>query len=105
EAFERSMDARFLWGRTRDLEGAPPLWPVLQILRELLVALGTDRVRAALGASFADLRDLLPELGASAPGTRDPESRRLRYQSVLRLLALEPSPPPRVIVLDDLHAS
>jgi DNA-binding winged helix-turn-helix (wHTH) protein len=105
EAFERSAGARFFWGHARDLEGAPPLWPLLQILRELLAVLGTERVRAALAASFADLGDLLPELGASEPGARVPEDRFRVFESVLRLLALDASPPPRVIVLDDLHAS
>jgi hypothetical protein len=106
EIFEQSADvqAPFHWGRVRELEGAPPLWPVLQILRELLAALGTERARAALGARFADLRELLPELGPREHAARDPESRFRVYETVVRLLALEPAQPPRVIVLDDLHA-
>jgi hypothetical protein len=109
----------------------------------IIAELGSERVRAALGARCADLHVLLPELGSSElrsdsqlaghhrrslpekadlsvarsaterlipqsaiePGASDPESRFRVYQSVLQLLALDASPPPRVIVLDDLHAS
>ena len=73
--------AAVLWGRTTELEGAPPYWPWLQVL---------DGLRA---------RDVLE----AAPGV-DPEAERFaRFEAVARALAGGAVARPLAILLEDMH--
>lgn len=73
--------AQVLWGRCLEGEGAPPLWPWLQILR------GLD-----------------PELAArTGGGAETQESRFEFFESVIARLKRAAAPSGAVIVLDDLH--
>jgi DNA-binding CsgD family transcriptional regulator len=73
--------ATVLWGRTTELDGAPPYWPWLQVLEPL-------GGRATLEA---------------APGV-DPEAERFaRFEGVAQLLVEAARARPLVIVLEDMH--
>jgi DNA-binding CsgD family transcriptional regulator len=77
----KEAGAAVLWGRTTELDGAPPYWPWLQVLEPL-------GARATLEA---------------APGV-DPESERFaRFEGVAQLLARAAEERPLVIVLEDAH--
>jgi predicted ATPase len=73
--------ATVLWGRTTELDGAPPYWPWLQVLEPL-------EGRATLEA---------------APGV-DPEAERFaRFEAVAQLLVEAARFQPLVIILEDMH--
>ena len=76
---ERAAGAQVSWGACRESEGAPPLWPWLQVLRRA----GGPRISA-------DAAD-----GAAA---------RFRlYDRVQRVLADQAAVQPQLVVIDDLH--
>ena len=73
--------ARVLWGRTTELDGAPPYWPWLQVLEPLGAREALD---AAAGA--------------------DPEAERFaRFETVAQTLITTAGQRPLVILLDDVH--
>jgi predicted ATPase len=76
---ERATGAAVSWGACRESEGAPPLWPWLQVLRRL----GGPRITA--GAAE----------GAAA---------RFRlYERIQRALVDQAAERPQLVVIDDLH--
>ena len=73
--------ARVLWGRTTELDGAPPYWPWLQVLEPLGAREALD---AAAGA--------------------DPEAERFaRFETVAQALITAAAPRPLVVLLEDMH--
>ena len=73
--------ARVLWGRSTELDGAPPYWPWLQVLEPV-------GAREALDA----------EAGA------DPEAERFaRFETVAQTLLTTAGARPLVILLEDMH--
>ena len=76
---ERAAGALVSWGACRESEGAPPLWPWLQVLRRL----GGPRITASVAE------------GAAA---------RFRlYERVQRALTEQAGDRPQLVVIDDLH--
>jgi DNA-binding SARP family transcriptional activator len=85
------------WGRAHDDDGAPPLWPWVQVLRDFGVQAGdlTEHERDTLGA-------LLPELAGNELPTADPNMARYRlFDAVRGVLARVGAERRCVIVLDD----
>lgn len=75
------------WGRCPEMEGAPPFWPWMQILRQLFDA--------------AELPDVLQV--TSAPGRfSDPTGFHV-YEAVRSLLQRAADLRPTVLILEDLH--
>jgi DNA-binding CsgD family transcriptional regulator len=73
--------AAVLWGRTTELEGAPPYWPWLQVLEPL-------QARSTL----------------EAPPGVDPEAERFaRFEAVAATLAGRAEQRPLVVLLEDFH--
>lgn len=107
EALEKQAHAaglRVAWGRCRDLDHAPPFWPWVEVVRELLGAVTHERAQERLGRSFAELARVLPELGAVPEQVlEDSAARHRTFDAVARLLALASQEAPWLIVLDDLH--
>jgi DNA-binding CsgD family transcriptional regulator len=76
---ERAAGAQVSWGGCRESEGAPPLWPWLQVLRRA----GGPRITA---------------------GAADGAAARFRlYERVQRVLADQAAVQPQLVVIDDLH--
>jgi DNA-binding CsgD family transcriptional regulator len=76
---ERAAGAQVSWGACRESEGAPPLWPWLQVLRRA----GGPRITA---------------------GAADGAAARFRlYERVQRALAGQAAVQPQLVVIDDLH--
>jgi len=67
-----------VWGRCYQGEGAPPFWPWVQVVRELLADVAPGGLGAVLGPSGAQLSQLLPELGELLPTTSAPWRRSRR---------------------------
>ena len=74
-------DVEVLWGRTTELDGAPPYWPWLQVLEHL------------------DEPMLLAPVSSS-----DPETERFaRFEAVVSVLRRASEERPLVVLLDDMH--
>lgn len=101
--------AHVVWGRAATVGGAPAFWPWIQVLRALVADRDPLTVRAELGASAAELIQLLPELrdivpgveGADHPGAE--ESRFRLFDAVATFVNRAAAARPLVILLDDLH--
>ena len=68
----RARGFQVLSGRAWEDAGAPPYWPWVQALRMYLRSTGIEEVRRDLGASAADLAQMLPELRDLVPGLPPP---------------------------------
>jgi hypothetical protein len=87
------------WGRCHDDDGAPPLWPWVQVLRGFVAGGDSipDHLRAILAA-------LLPELGARSPDDLGSDAARFRlYDAVREAIDLWSRPRSSLVVLDDVH--
>jgi DNA-binding SARP family transcriptional activator len=105
ELVSRVRDAgiRDCWGRCHDDEGAPALWPWVQVLRGLTA--GGPELPTRLRAVLATL---VPELGGAPGALSDaglvPEAARFRlFDAIREAIELCATAQPRLIVLDDLH--
>jgi DNA-binding winged helix-turn-helix (wHTH) protein/tetratricopeptide (TPR) repeat protein len=105
----RSRGALVLCGRGDEGEGAPALWPWIQILRERAEGCSNASLRELVGSGAADLAPLVPEIGArlgvrGSPPRLDVEQSRFRmFDSVARFLRGCARLAPHVLLLDDLH--
>ena len=111
EAARRAAAAgmQVAWGRCHEGDGAPALWPWVQVVRQLAAGLAPGQLAAMLGPSAAWLGQLLPELDGPAP---PPEPRpvadlgaaRFQFnQAVAGLLRRLAGDRPLLVVVDDLH--
>jgi DNA-binding SARP family transcriptional activator len=104
-----SQGIQVVWGRCYEGEGAPALWPWVQVGRQLLAGVAPGELGGVLGPSGAELSQLLPELRELVPGLEPPpvvelEAARFRlYQAVARLLRRLAEARPLLAIVDDLH--
>jgi class 3 adenylate cyclase/tetratricopeptide (TPR) repeat protein len=106
----RAREARVVWGRCHEGEGAPAYWPWRQVLRAYAASRPPAAALASeVGEAASEFAQLAPELaGAQArpmpAAALDPEMARFRLfdavSSVLRSAAADTG---LVVVLDDLH--
>jgi len=107
--YARLRGAEVLVGRCYEGEGAPALWPWVQIVRAYAERHADADLAADMGAGAADIaevvreiRDRLPDL--PPPPRLDPEEARFRFfDSVTKFLHAAARRAPLVLVLDDLH--
>src|SRR5262249_55139984 len=97
-----------LWGRCHEGDGAPALWPWIQIINVLVRRLGPDSIRAALGAAALEVTRVLPQSSGAhvlpvPPTVNDHSSRFRLFEGIPRLLCEASGRRPLVIALDDLH--
>ncbi len=104
----RARDVRVVWGRCWEAGGAPPYWPWIEVLRQLL-ADTESTPHDGLGRHAAQLARLVPE---AFPGTEpaaapaDPDSGRfLLFDAVAATLRIASKRRPVLVVIDDLHAA
>jgi DNA-binding SARP family transcriptional activator len=98
-----------IWGRVWEEDGAPPYWPWLMILRQLLENRDVDWLRHRLGTDapvvaqvVTDVHERLPDL--PRPPSLEPNQDRFRlFDSLTRFMRRAVSDRPLVVVLDDLH--
>jgi len=113
EAAAHARDRGFTvaWGRCWEADGAPAYWPWVQALRALVRGVGSDQLRAQLGAGapfvgqiVAEVAEILPEVGPPPP--MDAEAARFRlFDAVAAFLRNAGAGRPLMLVLDDLHAA
>lgn len=100
------------WGRTWEAGGAPPYWPWIRALRELVHHYDEKQLREALSRARA-VTVLLPELAelderpvlGSAPGQASVDERFAVFEAVSTLLAELGRIRPALLVLEDVHAA
>ena len=108
-ACARARGAFVLSGRGDEGEGAPALWPWIQILRERAESCSNASLRELAGSGAVDLAPLVPEIGErlgvrGAPPRLDVEQSRFRmFDSVARFLRGCARLAPHLLLLDDLH--
>ena len=112
EELARDADGRghaVAWGHCYEGEGAPSFWPWAQVLRALVAADESGRIRAALGPRAAELALVVPELREVLPDLPDlppidPTAARFRlFEAVATFVRHAAADRPLVLVLDDLH--
>src|SRR5262245_16791917 len=105
----RTRGTRWLEGRCYEGEGAPPFWPWVQVLRELVAEVPAPALAAELGPGAADVAELLPELRRRLPRLPRPDDMgsdqaRFRvFESITALLGRAAARAPLAVALDDLH--
>ncbi|MDB4990835.1 MAG: transcriptional regulator [Myxococcaceae bacterium] len=101
--------ARVSLGRCLEMDGAPPFWPVQQILRSIIEGLRLGELDAPLGPIASDIAEGFPELKESlcdppaAPEIGSIAARFRLFDSVARFLLEASRTAPIVVLLDDLH--
>jgi tetratricopeptide (TPR) repeat protein len=98
---------RVHWGRAFEAGGAPSYWPFVQILRGMCQGLEPVAVVSLAGAHASALAQLVPELRPSLPALPNGSAieRFQLFEAVAALLRGLASRAPRLLVLDDLHAT
>ena len=105
----RAREARAVWGRCHEGEGAPAYWPWRQVLRAYAPGRPPAAPASEVGEATAEFAQLVPELaGAQAhsmpAAALDPEMARFRlFDAVSTVLRSAAADTGLVIVLDDLH--
>jgi DNA-binding winged helix-turn-helix (wHTH) protein/tetratricopeptide (TPR) repeat protein len=101
--------ARVWRGRCLELEGAPPGWPVLQVLREAVSSHSAAELRTLLGAGAPDVAEVFPELKQTlpdvpaAPHIGSAHARFRFLDSMTRFFARAARQQPLVLLFDDLQ--
>lgn len=103
--------ARVLWGRCWEGDGAPALWPWLQLVRARARAVSPDALRSEAAGAAAELALLAPELRAALGAPPEPpalEGEALRFRvfdAVTTFLRNVARREPLLVILDDLHCA
>src|SRR5262245_26085991 len=108
-AYAQVRGARVFTGRCYEGEGAPPVWPWVQIVRTYLHDCYLDTLRADLGAGVADIAQVITEVRErfrQLPAALILESEHARFRffdSFTTFLKNIATAQPLVVILDDLH--
>jgi DNA-binding SARP family transcriptional activator len=107
----RELGVRVLVGRCWEAGGAPAYWPWVQALRAHVRATDAATLRDQLGASAAEIAELLPELRelfGDLPAAPAPSSEGARFRlfdAACSLIRSAAEAAPLLLVLDDMHAA
>ncbi|MGH7806445.1 MAG: ATP-binding protein, partial [Candidatus Binatia bacterium] len=101
-----------LWARCREWPGAPPFWPWIQALRDLVARASRERLGRWLGPGATSLTQLLPELRGRFADLEQPavaadseHGRFYLFDAVTNCLRSAAAETPLVLVFDDLQAA
>jgi tetratricopeptide (TPR) repeat protein len=103
--------AEVLIGRCYEDEGAPALWPWVQILKGYVRGRDDAQLGGVLGAEAREVAQLVPEIRTSAaagpaPASQNPEAARFRlFDAIVTLLGRAARTRPMVLVLEDLQGA
>jgi DNA polymerase III delta prime subunit len=105
EASERG--ASVAWGRCWEEDGAPDLWPWLQVIRTCLRSVDDDTLRDLVGAHGSELTLLVASMRVrrSEPPlpSETPAARFRVFNAITHFLEAYAERTPLVVILDDLH--
>jgi DNA-binding winged helix-turn-helix (wHTH) protein/tetratricopeptide (TPR) repeat protein len=104
------VSAVAVWvARCHEHEGAPPFWLWTQVVRACLEEHRDGEVRRVLGAAFAEVARIVPELAPSDSGAATGASDSVEgapyrlFDAVAVLLRLSTARTPHLLVIDDAH--
>ncbi len=109
EVLARGDGMHTLWGRCHEIEGQPPFWAWMQILRAQAQTVGAEQVAREINADTLPLAQLVPELlphlpSLSAKAGPDSDSARFRlFLGLTALLRRWAGQRAILLVVDDLH--
>lgn len=93
------------WGRCWEAGGAPPFWPWIHILREVLDSEAGASALKALNEASRQVLELVGDAGADPSGQKSDNARFAMFDAVARLFQRLTKDAPVLVILDDLHAS
>jgi len=102
-------NAKVLWGKCYEGEGAPAYWPWVQLIRSYVHDRDPKELMSEMGPGAADIADVVSEVkerlpGLPAPPELEPEQARFRlFDSITTFLKNASQQQPHVLILDDLH--
>jgi class 3 adenylate cyclase len=102
-------NARVLWGKCYEGEGAPAYWPWVQLIRSYVFDRDPKELMSDMGPGAADIGDVVSEVkerlpGLPSPPELEPEQARFRlFDSITTFLKNVSQRQPHVLILDDLH--
>ncbi|MCF7552377.1 BTAD domain-containing putative transcriptional regulator [Pseudonocardia sp. WMMC193] len=98
-------DVVVAWGRSWEHEGSPPLWPWVQVLRDVVAAVGAETAAAAARGRGAAVLALDPDLVAGPEPPRVPQgSLEVHlFDGILAFLAELAGTHRLLVLLEDLH--
>jgi class 3 adenylate cyclase len=102
-------NAKVLWGKCYEGEGAPAYWPWVQLVRSYVFDRDPKELMSEMGPGAADIADVVPEVRERLPGLPPPpqleaEQARFRlFDSITTFLKNASIRQPHVLLLDDLH--
>jgi DNA-binding winged helix-turn-helix (wHTH) protein len=111
EADARSAGFFVAWGHCREAGDTPPLWPFVEIVREILDAARVDVHEERLEAALTELGRLVPGVATTSDATSvrpspdgvDALGNYRTIDAIVRVLGLCAEQRPLFLVLDDLH--
>ncbi len=105
--FVRANGGCVLYAGCRHGEGAPVLWPWIQVLRGAIRNTGTATLRNELGPAYELISDLLPgkaePISPKSLETNPERNQFLLFDAVSQLLSTSSSRSPLLVVLEDIH--
>jgi predicted ATPase len=105
----RAAGAQALWGWCYEDQGAPPYWPWIQPIRQLVQQAQREQLQAWMGPGAASIAEIVPEVREKLPGLEplpglEAGQARFRcFDGIVGLFKRVAQERPLVIVLDDLH--
>lgn len=103
--------AQILWGRCYEGEGAPPFWPLIQVIRAAACILDEEELRTVVGRHATDLLAIVPQLRDRlthlVPQDQPdlPRDRFRAFEAVERFVDHLGRRAPLIVILDDLHGA
>ena len=98
------------WGYCREVGDTPALWPLAQLVRELLAQVPLDLQDRRVAHVLPELERLLPELSPNGAQVEQPAcnnglspSKHRIFDAIARVLSLTAEHGPCMLILDDLH--
>ena len=104
-----ARSALVAWGRSWQHDGAPPLWPWIQIVESIAESLSDDVLTECLRDRAAAVRSLVPHLpgeaapAAAEPGTSIAQSQVRQFAAVTAFFENVGARRPLLLVVEDLH--
>jgi len=107
--YARLRNTQVLWGRCYEGDGAPALWPWVQVIRAYVHERDPQALLSEMGTGAADIAQIVSEIRERFPTLPTPpplsaEQARFRlFDSVSTFLKNAAAAQPLMLVLDDLH--
>jgi DNA-binding CsgD family transcriptional regulator/tetratricopeptide (TPR) repeat protein len=104
-----SSGFRVLWGWCYERDGAPPYWPLAQLVRTYVENTSAEHLQSQMGPGAADIAEVIPMVREKLPDLEqssvlDPDQARFRlFESITTFFKNAAQAQPLMLVLDDLH--